>query len=338
MGNSREPGMQRRTHLLCSALLVFSVAGRAQSPTLSEPDRVRIAEALRVGKSLGSDLGPAATEIPFAILLVTSDREFLVGHPRPSADFIAVGHDTLLGATVFARPRQFDVGLLASFPAVGGISTIVVGQPVQTKKSSTFWVLTVLHERFHQIQTSQNGYYEGVAKLDLTNGDQTGNWMLNYPFPYDSAKVIERFHQYRDALRRALSPSEDAERVMRDVLAARSALRGVLSPAEWRYLEFQLWQEGISRYTELRVARVAAGQTPSPAFAKLPDVISYAAAADSLRKNIARELATLNLSGWKRVAFYPSGAAEALLLDRVNPSWRSRYFTERFALEPLYRK
>lgn len=332
--------MLRRTARICSALLVLtSVGAKAQTPALSEPDRIRIAEAFRLGKALGSDLGPGATEIPFAILLVTPDREFLVAHPRPSTDFSTVGYDSLLGATVHTRARQFGVGLMAAFPAVGGISTIVVGQPEQTKKSSTFWVLTVLHERFHQIQTSQSGYYDGVAKLDLANGDQSGQWMLQYPFPYDSAKVVERFHQYRDALRRGLSArTEELEQVTRDVLAARTALRNVLSAPDWRYLEFQLWQEGISRYTELRIARAAAEHTPLPAFARLPDVISYAAAADSLRKNVERELSTLNLPGWKRVAFYPTGAAEGLLLDRVNPSWRARYFAERFALEPLYRK
>ena len=333
--------MLRRTARFFSALMVLAaVAARAQTPALSEPDRIRIAEAFRLGKALGSDLGPGSTEIPFAILLVTPDREFLVAHPRPSTDFTAVGFDSLLGATIHTRPRQFGVGLMAAFPAVGGVSTIVVGQPEQTKKSSTFWVLTVLHERFHQIQTSQSGYYDGVAKLDLANGDQSGQWMLQYPFPYDSAKVVERFHQYRDALRRGLAvrTGEESEQAMRDVLVARTALRGVLSPADWRYFEFQLWQEGISRYTELRVARAAADQTPLPAYSRLPDVISYAAAADSLRNNLDRELSSLSLTGWKRVAFYPTGAAEGLLLDRVNPSWRARYFAERFALEPLYRR
>jgi len=34
--------------------------------------------------------------------------------------------------------------------------------------------------------------------------------------------------------------------------------------------------------------------------------------------------------------FYPFGAAEALLLDKVNPSWRSRYFVEKFDLGKYY--
>jgi len=42
------------------------------------------------------------------------------------------------------------------------------------------------------------------------------------------------------------------------------------------------------------------------------------------------ELSTLKLENYKRVAFYPIGAAEGLLLDRSNPKWRSRYFAEKF--------
>ena len=41
--------------------------------------------------------------------------------------------------------------------------------------------------------------------------------------------------------------------------------------------------------------------------------------------------------GWKRVVFYPLGAAEALLLDAARPGWKARYFTEPFYLERYLR-
>ena len=321
-------------------MLLWTNVSAAQDPVIRRADRLRLAEAFRIGKALGDSLGPGSGQVPFAVLLITRGVEYLIGHPRPSADFKPLDFDSLLQTTPLWRPRIFPVDRLATFPAVGGVSTIVVGQPEETKKSSTFWVLTILHERFHQLQTSQPGYYDGVAKLDLSNGDQTGMWMLNYPFPYDSSGVAALFNAYRDAVRRALNvkTAAEADTVMGAVLAARAALRATLTPADWRYMEFQLWQEGVSRYTELRVAESLANQQPLPAYAALDDVIPYAAAADSLRKNLERELASLNLSGWKRVAFYPTGAAEALLLDRVNPLWHRRYFMERFALEPFYRR
>jgi hypothetical protein len=323
-----------------AALFATGTELPAQDPVMRNADRIRIAESFRLARAIGDELGPGAATTPFPVLLIARETEFLIGHPRPSADFKPLGYDSLLQAPTFWRPRVFPVDRLATFPAVGGISTIVVGLPEQTKKSSTFWVLTILHERFHQLQTSQAGYYDGVAKLDLAHGDQTGMWMLNYPFPYDSSGVVTRFHEYRDAVRRGLAVRRDSEAdsVMRSLLASRAALRSVLSPSDWRYLEFQLWQEGVSRYTELRVAQAAASQTPLAAYAKLPDVISYSAAADSLRNHLERELSSLNLTGWKRVAFYPTGAGEALLLDRVSPDWRRRYFAEPFALEPLYRR
>lgn len=326
---------------VCAMLFTVAAQGLpAQAPTLSEADRVRLAEAFRIGRALGDDVGPGATETPFAVLLVAPDQEFLIGHPRPSPDFRAVGRDSLLQADVYVRPRSFATGLLATFPAVGGVSTIVMGQPEQTGRSSTFWVLTVLHERFHQIQTSQGGYYDAVNALDLAGNDRSGGWMLNYAFPYDSSGVAERFDRYRAALRAGLAARSPAQvdSVVRSVLAARAALRDVLRAPDWRYLEFQLWQEGIARYTEIRVARAVRELQPLPSFAALPDFIPYAIAADSLRRNVERELGSLELSRSKRVSFYAAGAAEGLLLDEYNPTWRTRYFAERFALEPLYKR
>jgi hypothetical protein len=42
------------------------------------------------------------------------------------------------------------------------------------------------------------------------------------------------------------------------------------------------------------------------------------------------ELSTLKLEDYKRVAFYPIGAGEGLLLDRSKPRWRNWYFAEKF--------
>ncbi|HEX8922995.1 MAG TPA: hypothetical protein VF766_16085, partial [Pyrinomonadaceae bacterium] len=51
---------------------------------------------------------------------------------------------------------------------------------------------------------------------------------------------------------------------------------------------------------------------------------------------IVSELPQLSLDKWQRVAFYPFGAAEAMLLDRVNPDWKKRYFTEKFFLDKFF--
>lgn len=316
----------------------------AQERALTADDRTRLAEVFRLAAFVGDGLWSGWTRAPFAVLLVTANQEFLLRHPAPSVDFARISYDSLLATDVFVRPRTVSPALLATFPAVGGISTIVVGQPAATKRSSTAWVLTVLHEHFHQLQSSQPGYYAGVDALGLSRGDQSGMWMLTFPFAYDSATVQARFGAYAQALVRAITParvstgaSEGASTSLsRDVRTARAKLTSVLSADDDRYLEFQLWQEGVARYTELKVARLAATRyAPSAAFRALPDYRAYASVAAQLEQQIRDELSTVLLGDAKRTAFYPAGAATALLLDRVRPSWRAEYFARPFVLSPL---
>jgi hypothetical protein len=51
---------------------------------------------------------------------------------------------------------------------------------------------------------------------------------------------------------------------------------------------------------------------------------------------VLSELNTLRLESYGRVAFYPLGAGEGLLLDRVNKRWRDRYFADKFYLEKYF--
>ena len=305
---------------------------------LAADNRIRIAEAFRLAAAVGDEIWPAWTSAPFAILLVTPEREFLLRHPRPSPEFTKVGYDSLLATDVFVRARKFAPNLLATFPAVGGVSTIVVGQPATTGKNSTEWVLTLLHEHFHQLQTSRPGYFARVDSLGLSRGDQTGMWMLNYAFPYDSARVRSLFATLTQRLDSALAATTDAEGATRwaSVRTARADLRAALTPDDDRYLAFQMWQEGVARYTELAVARFAASRyTPSAAFAALPDFVPYATAAATIESNVRVGLRGSSLERGNRVAFYPAGAAFALMLDRTVPDWRAQYFEGAMSLDAL---
>ena len=313
---------------------VQSFAERPLQPPLSTTDRVRLAEARRVMTAIGDSVWPGWSAAPSAVLLVTPHREFLIWHPRPSADFERVGYDSLLRSDVHARPRQYGLTLLATFPAVGGVPTIVVGTAEQTGLRSTGWVVTLAHEHFHQLQTSRPEYYARVAALDLAGDDKTGMWMLNYPFPYASATVRAKFGTLAGALRAAVADTVRAnhERHAAAIAKARSDLRAALPERDFRYLDFQVWQEGIARYTEYAVARLAAARyEPSDAFRALPDAEPFAVVADRLRRQIL-ETASVSLAD-ERTAIYPVGAALGLWLDRADPSWRTRYFERMLTLE-----
>jgi hypothetical protein len=93
---------------------------------------VRIAEAFRLADALGNGVWPAWDKAPFAVLVVTPEHEFLSRHPRPSDDFTLFGDRALMKHQVWFPRRQTPSNLEATFPAVGGVSTIVMGQPERT--------------------------------------------------------------------------------------------------------------------------------------------------------------------------------------------------------------
>jgi hypothetical protein len=335
--------MKAKTLTLLACLLFLPPLSSAQNtPSLANADRVRLAEAFRLADTLGNRLWPRWTEAPFAVLLVTPEYEFLIRHPKPSPDFAFVKYDPLLGSKVYYRKRTQPQNLLATFPLVGGIATIVIGQAENTsKKTSTPWVVTMLHEHFHQLQYSQPGYYDAVNALGLTRGDQTGMWMLNYPFPYDWPEMKEHFSHLSSLLAAAVEASGDAD--FRVKLAAyqkqRRELEHTLSPDDYKYFSFQMWQEGIARYTEYRLAMLAAkSYRPTKAFRSLPDYQPFRAVAEEIRRGVLNELASAKLEERQRVIFYALGAAEGMLLDRVNPRWRQRYLVDKFYLDRYFER
>jgi len=326
--------------VLSIASSVFAQEGK---PTIPKIDRIRLAEAFRIGETLGNKVWKDWDKAPFAVLLVAPENEFLIRHPQPSKDFTLIGYDSLLKSNVYFRKRTQQTHLLATFPAVSGVSTIVIGQAENTsKKTSTPWVVTVLHEHFHQLQDSQSSYYKEVDALDLSRGDQTGMWMLNFAFPYKDPKVQERFSALSKLLAETLQTKKksDFSVKLKEYLQVRRGFQQMLSLDDYKYFSFQIWKEGIARYTEWRIADLAARKyKPSEEFLALTDYTSLKEVADTiLNKQIMAGLPKLQIEKSERVVFYPFGAAEGLLLDRANPKWQRHYLTEKFYIEKYFVK
>lgn len=319
---------------LCVLLLSVGVAAQATSPsTISPDDRVRVREFYRIAAAIQDKVWPGWGATPAPLLLVTEDREFLTHHPHPPQAFERID------AEWYARPRQFPTSLLATFPAFGPPDVIVIGRAENTDaKTSTPWVITLMHEHFHQFQDARPGLYEAVDKLGLAHGDQTGMWMLNYPFPYERPELVKSFAELRDLLLHALSEKDPQQFHARAAhyTAARKAFFAQLAPDDAKYLSFQLWKEGIARYTQIRAAEAGAHYKPTTEYQKLHDYESFAVYAGHSRSDTLAELQRADLQQWKRVVVYPWGAAEGLLLDRTNPKWKDHYFENLFTLDPYF--
>jgi hypothetical protein len=305
-------------------LFIFCQTAFAQKvPEIPEADRIRLAEALRLKEKLSEIVWKDWGKTPLAVLLVTPEDEFLIRHPSPSDDFAKIGYDKLLKSEIFHRKRVFNPAFLATFPAVkgSGFSTIVVGQAENTwVKTSTRWVVTVLHEHFHQMQDSQPGFYQETLNLGVSGGDETGMWMLNYPFPYKDEKINQSFEKTAKQLAKTLETQDQTafQNELAVYLKMRRDFNASLTENDYKYLSFQLWKEGTARYVEYKIAEFAAEKyKPNKAFTKLKDYKPYKEAAEVV---------------------YPFGAAEAMLLDRAKIPWKDRYFTEKFYLDKYFEK
>lgn len=322
-----------------AGLLIFTATlCAATDTTLPDQDRTRLAEAFRIADTIDNRLWNNWGTIPFPVLLITEETEFLLRHPSPDSTFSASGYDSLLQTEIYTRPRTYPLTLLASFPFCGAPTT-VIGQAENTEaKTSTPWVITLLHEHFHQFQDSHSGYYDEVDKLDLSGGDQTGMWMLNYAFPYESEALQPGFDEMKNALGNAVNaPDSTLHEAFAAYCKARHAFMTQLNDSDRKYYSFQLWQEGVARYTEYRVAEWAANNyRPTAAFQKLADYTPLADLA-ALQLNLIRNAPfKVSMSQFQRMSFYLIGASEAYLLDRVNPAWRDGYFTQMLTLDPYF--
>jgi hypothetical protein len=210
----------------------------------------------------------------------------------------------------------------ATFPAVDGIPTIVIGPPAASHQPVERWALTLLHEHLHQLQYSRSDYYARLAALNLARGDSTGMWALNFPFPYDSAPVAAALKRWAGAMAAIIRAVDRPDvRAWGRVREARSALDSLLAPDDRKYLDFQLWQEGVPRWIELAAAREArkdglVGQ----------ETLAWQEA------RLVGDLTRIDLGRDRRVVVYALGAAMAELLEWEGQGWKRGYFERMFDL------
>lgn len=125
--------------------------------------------------------------------------------------------------------------------------------------------------------------------------------------------MVSAFASAASRLRSALErPDKERLAALRDYMAVRDVLGSTVSPDDRRYLEFQLWQEGVARWTEI----AASERSRDPAMRKV---------GRAQRQAVLDELDRADLRSRQRAALYAFGAAEAMLLEQCGARWRNRY-------------
>lgn len=327
--------------LLYFFLIVFIGSSYGQSvPTMRYEDKIRIREAALITESFGDEIWKGINKVPFVVLLVNDSVEFLINHPYPSSDFQLSENDSILKSKIYYRPRVYPEWYLATFPAVNGVSCIVVGTPEKTKKNSTEWVITLLHEHFHQYQFSSPNYFGEVDKLDLSGGDQSGMWQLNFNFPYTDPALASKFREFSNALYNAVlhNTRQKSRKYFKEYVSKRMALKQMLEPSHYRYLSFQIWQEGIARYTEYAFVKSLRNYQPTFEMLQMEDYEDFKSYEDKIYLSELGFILNQKIEQDKRICFYAIGFAEGILLSKYSPKWRDRYLVNKFYVEDYFEK
>lgn len=311
-------------HFLVAVTLSCGAHAAPSAPVQFPSELATAIESVRTTiKRSGNNYWPGFSNAPYGFLLVEEKGEILACEDRIPSGFTQVGTDPILKCPLATGPRSWrEPSLLAAMPVFGLPTTIVMGSPVATGKSLPEWQATVIHEHFHQWQYALPDYFSRVEALGLAGGDETGMWMINYPFPYEKTEVENAYAKASLALAEAIhAPQRQLKEKTLAYLSLREAFKATVSAADWRYFELQLWQEGVARWTEFEVAE----RSKDPAIAK---------AGGEIRQRVLQSLRTPNLARSKRLSVYALGAGEAMLLDRTNQRWRKCY-PKMLALGPM---
>ena len=325
-----------RLFLLSLIYVILSLSTSAQPiPKMRTEDRIRIHEAEFLFKKFGNQVWPGINRVPFTLLVIDDTMEFLINCAKPGPEFRNVGYDSILSTQVYVRRAKNPDNSMAVLPVVNGQNAIVAGLPEKTGMTSTAWIITLLREHFYHYIYQDGQYYDDLNRLKLGKGDSIGLWIMNYPFPYESASVIKEYGRFSKALHDALKnlDSDNFDLFLQTYAKARTAFKKGLRADEYKYFSYQVWQEGVAHYVEYKFLESMEKYKPSYLVQQLADYTPYEVYKQQLFKDELDNLLSYKLTEQKRNCFFLIGFAEASLLDYLNPNWKKLYLKNKFYLE-----
>ena len=233
--------MKKKLLVMLPSLLILAL-GSAWAQTSQDPVAEKYSAPLKKIFELEvrfAPLHPALTKVyPVAIV---ENKTFYIFEPEPAAKAYRL---------VLSAPDTFDIpkGIRAAMPLSfwdNRMACVVTGEIFGEPTGYVF----IFHEFVHCAQwgSCEMKLKEGMTIFQEAMKSKNYMWELQYPFPYAGPAFTEAYA----ALMKAWESN--------DVGAAASlsaALQKSLSPAEWEYLTWQEWKEGLARYLENRMRAV----------------------------------------------------------------------------------
>ena len=160
--------------------------------------------------------------------------------------------------------------------------------------------------------------------MDKLNASET-MYSVEENYPYDDME--EPWKQEMNALVQAAQADTDAEAIdlAREFLQMRASRRVGLSAEQVDLERLREWEEGLAKYAELEITRLAgAGNAyhPVEGLSQDKEFKNYRGQQQFWSEQLKEAKITQGRSGDTR--FYYSGNALAVLLDRLSPGWKPR--------------
>jgi hypothetical protein len=327
-----------------AAILAVSAAGVTSAPregfpavpaaiagnTLSAVDKVEAETALRLKKELGDSVWPGLAGADIPLVLYSEQFEFLLAAGQADSSWEKVEGDDFRGRPYFRReaqkPQAFALRVGSGWAASSPTLEYMNGRsPFKLKPD--FHVVLILHEAFHAFQ---------ALRAPVRFSEALAVYKLAGSYPSEDAAFAAAWNAEGAALDEALEAPDDAGAAgwgrrflqIRDGRRKAAALGSELIDYE-RQLE---WLEGLAEYAEWRFYVLAAAQAPEadPVHfgPRLPPFLQWDFA--RLKRQLGAQEDDLR--------FYLSGEAQARLLDRLSPEWKSRIPLAKADLEEALRE
>ncbi len=304
--------------------------GQKEPSRLSSEDRSEVAVVLKLKESSGDDVWPGLAEAYIPVLLYNTRFEFLVGLLAPPQGWTKVEGDDVDGRPCFRReakePQSFAVKIEDDW--AGSISTLAdmsARNPI--KISPDFHAVMVLHEMFHAFQAVKAPARFERA-LDVYKAES--------PYPYEDKDFAGSWVKEGAALAAALRAPDmnEASRQAKRFIEIRDARRDIahLDPSLLAFERELEWLEGLAEYAEIVFYKSAVANPPAASTIKFGPQLPFVLQWDFVR--VEKQLG----SEGKDNRFYVSGMAQAFLLDRLDPLWKSRTEIKDIYLEDLLRQ
>lgn len=347
----------------------------AVTEVLPPVEKARLVEAQHLRRVVGDEVLPGWGQVEIPVILYNEDYVFLTGYrgvppdgwasvpqgTRRGSAWEVVPGDDLAGEVYYrqelvssqAVPQAFTVQVGEGYAAsLTSLEFMRIGLREQVRRelpeflralfpyrlagnllvdSSDQYISLVLHEAAHA--------YQGLAAPGRLAAGEQANLMWSAAYPWQNEALIDAWQAELDLLARALraASGEETRSLALEFIQQRQARRQSvgLRADLVEYERQREWVEGIARYAEISVYRLAAqaGYSPLEGMRADPEFRQYRGFNTRWSSEIDQMRRMADDEGDGR--FYYSGMAQAVLLDRLAPGWKDRLFEPEVWLDEL---